>query len=67
MEKEKEVNGTDCWNCSHQKLGGDSFLGVCKERGKEIPAWVVDTGCSKYRTKFKVIKVEQLSLLESNS
>ena len=68
MEKEKKEDGTDCWNCGHQKLGGDSFLGVCKERGKEIPTWVVDKGCSKYTTKFKVIvKSKQLSLLESKS
>ena len=54
----------DCWNCAHQKLGGDSFLGVCRERGKEIPAWVIDKGCSKFTTKFKVVvKAKQLSLL----
>ena len=62
-----ETTETDCWNCSHQKIGGNTFLGICKERDKEIPTWVVDKGCSKYTTKFKAIEVEQLSLLESKS
>lgn len=64
--KEKLVvqKQSDCWNCGHQKIGGDSFLGVCLARGKEIPSWVVDKGCSKFTTKYKkVIKVNQLSLL----
>ena len=66
MEKEKREDGIDCWNCNHQKIGGNTFLGVCKERDKDIPSWVVDKGCSKYTTKYKVIVKEQLSLLESN-
>ena len=62
-----ETTETDCWNCSHQKIGGNTFLGICKERDEGIPTWVVDKGCSKYTTKVKPIKVEQLSLLGSRS
>ena len=57
----------DCWSCGHQKIGGNTFLGICLIRNDEIPPLVVDKGCSKFTTKYKKIKPqdkkEQLSLL----
>ena len=58
----------DCWSCDYQKIGGNTFLGICLIRNKEIPALGVDKGCSKFTTKCEEVipqerKIEQLSLI----
>ena len=46
-----------CWSCSHQQIGGDSFLGLCTffsrvgKPNKEIPATVVDVGCKHWMAR----------------
>lgn len=47
-----------CWECDYQRIGGDTFLGICtyfsRERGKEdkeIPPHVVDAGCKLFKQK----------------
>ena len=64
MENKNKIN---CWNCKYQKIGGETLLGICLIKNKEISPLVVDKGCSKFTTKYKKIKPqdkkEQLSLL----
>lgn len=44
-----------CWDCAHQQIAGDTFLGKCtwfskhkREKDKEIPPDVVDIGCKHF-------------------
>ena len=60
MEEDKS-----CWECSYNKIGGDSFLGRCKVRSlEEIPPHIVDKGCSKWISKWKKVESKQLSLIK---
>ena len=49
--------GRSCWTCAYQKLGGDTFLGVCTyfstvgRENKEIPPHIVDIACQFWRAK----------------
>ena len=53
-----------CWECLYNKKGGTTFLGRCQERNlKDIPSHVVDKGCSKWITRWKIAKTNQLPLL----
>ena len=47
-----------CWTCQYQRLGGDTFLGLCSypaknnpNRDKPIPPAFVDTGCGNWKAK----------------
>ncbi len=46
-----------CWNCKFQKIGGDTFLGVCTyfstigKENKDITTPVVDKGCKFWSSK----------------
>ena len=52
-----------CWECLHNKIGGNTFLGRCKTRNlKDIPPHIVDKGCSKWISKFIKPESKQLPL-----
>jgi hypothetical protein len=48
---------SSCWDCSLQKIGGDTFLGLCKrfeadgKEAKEIKPARVDVGCKFFEAK----------------
>jgi hypothetical protein len=47
--------GGNCWDCTYQQIGGETFLGKCtwfskhkREKDKDIPPEVVDAGCKHF-------------------
>ena len=46
-----------CWDCSRQRIGGDTFLGICTyfesvgKDNKPIPVDMVDRGCKFWEKK----------------
>ncbi|NLD81018.1 MAG: hypothetical protein GX642_07635 [Smithella sp.] len=45
----------NCWDCTYQQIGGDTFLGKCTwfskqkgEKDKDIPPKTVDVGCKYF-------------------
>ena len=52
-----------CWECLHNKIGGNTFLGRCQERNlKDIPPYVVDKGCKRWVSKCRKVEIKQLPL-----
>ena len=52
---DKIKNEKNCWDCSYQQIGGDTFLGKCtwfskhkQGADKEIPPKTVDVGCKYF-------------------
>ena len=51
-----------CWECLYNKIGGNTFLGRCNMRNlKDIPPHVVDKGCPRWKSKWKLKNIKQLS------
>jgi len=47
-----------CWTCAYQRIGGDTFLGLCAcpaknnpDRNKPIPPAIIDQGCGNWKPK----------------
>ena len=57
MSEEVQEVGKACWSCGRQRIGGDTFLGICTyfesvgKDNKPIPVDVVDRGCKFWRAK----------------
>ena len=58
MNTEKVDTDRSCWTCEYQRIGGDTFLGLCAfpaknnpKRDKPIPPAFVDTGCRNWKAK----------------
>ena len=58
LDNENQTAIRNCWDCNYQKIGGDSFLGICtwfskhrNMRDKEILPSKVDIGCKYFEQR----------------